>query len=106
MKKMKVVVWVLILLLLAGCGTPAATPSATAKPSDEAVVKATESAAGQETDIQKYYDKAATIIPVTQNMKSGGPDVVWEKGDSIDNPDRQPLQKYFISGITVGSIKE
>ena len=85
MKTMKVIAWVLILFLLAGCGTTGAAPTATTKPSDEAVVKATASAVSQETDIQKYYTKASPVIPVSQNMKSGGPDVVWEKGDSIDN---------------------
>jgi len=32
----------------------------------------------------KYYSKADPPIAITQNMNKGGPEVIWEEGESID----------------------
>ena len=61
----------------------------TAKVEDEAVVKEEDLADVEVSDrdayIAQYYSKADPVIPLTQNMRAGGPEVVWEEGDSIDN---------------------
>jgi putative aldouronate transport system substrate-binding protein len=93
MKKATVLCWVMIVLMMVSCAAPIAntTQPATAKPTDQPVVKESSAAASatattsEETEFQKYYSKADPVIPLTQNMKSGDPNVVWEAGDSIEN---------------------
>lgn len=56
---------------------------------DEPVVSTddTEDISADDEDdyFERYYSKADEVIELTQNMQAGGPGVVWEEGDSIDN---------------------
>jgi putative aldouronate transport system substrate-binding protein len=69
--------------------TTAAAAATTVKVEDEAVVKEEDLVDVEVSDrdayIAQYYSKAEPVIPLTQNMRAGGPEVVWEEGDSIDN---------------------
>ncbi len=105
MKKFVVHVVVLaILFTMTSCSPPKSstqsstqtetkTEAAKTEPKEDApVVKEEDIEVNQPVEVDEkqayfdqYYSKAESIIPLSQNMRSGAPTVYWDEGDSIEN---------------------
>ena len=78
-----------MLFSMTACQQKASTPDTESTPqaTDKPVVNETEDQDEVTTDEEyfaKYYKKFDPVVTLTQN-KNGGPDAIWEEGDSIDN---------------------